>query len=361
MDRVKKILEIIVAARRPLTIEEMAMALGIATSSGSPTIKQAGLDPIGLDGKLRRWCGLFVFTNNSKIYLIHQTAREFLIEKENSSNPNSAYWNSLTDAEDQMAEICLRYLMMEASEYDEDESGSLTGCFLEYSAAHWPDHIRNMALTSIQKKADRVHQLYDMSGKPFSMWFPKFWKAVRPYERTPVMSALHLAAFNGHEQEVRAIIGVDKSYVNTPDDTRTYPVMLASLNGHDRTVELLLERGADVNAQGGHYGNALQAACFGGHDKIVHILLERGADVNAQGGHYGNALQAACFGGHDKIAQMLLERGADVNAQGGEYGNALQAARRGGYNHIVKLLQGHQFADQSTSQPPPSKRLKVSP
>ena len=54
MDRVKKILDIIVAARRPLIIEEIAMALGIATSSGSLTIKQARLDPIGLDGKLRR-------------------------------------------------------------------------------------------------------------------------------------------------------------------------------------------------------------------------------------------------------------------------------------------------------------------
>jgi hypothetical protein len=95
MDRVKKILEIIVAARRPLTIQEMAMALGIATSSRSPVTRQSGLDPIGLDGKLRRWCGLFVFAKNSKIYLIHQTAREFLIEKENSNNPNSAYWNSL--------------------------------------------------------------------------------------------------------------------------------------------------------------------------------------------------------------------------------------------------------------------------
>ncbi|KAJ5932852.1 hypothetical protein N7516_007341 [Penicillium verrucosum] len=338
MNRVKKILEIIVAARRPLTIREMAMALGIATSSGSPTTKQAGLAPIGLDGKLRRWCGLFVFTNNSKIYLIHQTAREFLIKKKISSNPTSAYWNSVTDAEDQMAKICLRYLLMEDSEYDEDESGSLTGSFLEYSATHWPDHVRNMALTSIQKETDRVHRLYDISGKPFSLWFPIFWKVAGPYREIPVMSALHLAAFNGHEQEVRSILSVDKRDVNTPDDTKTYPLIWASLNGHDETVELLLERGADVNAQGGLYENALYAACFKGHDKIAQMLLERGADVNAQGGFYENALYAACFKGHDKIAQMLLERGADVNAQGGEYGNALQAACAGGHDKITQML-----------------------
>ena len=31
------------------------------------------------------------------------------------------------------------------------------------------------------------------------------------------------------------------------------------------------------------------------HSEIVKILLEKGADVNAQGGKYGNALQAASY------------------------------------------------------------------
>ncbi|KAJ6016374.1 hypothetical protein N7540_010965 [Penicillium herquei] len=44
---------------------------------------------------------------------------------------------------------------------------------------------------------------------------------------------------------------------------------------------------------------------------IMQILLERGADVNAQGGFYGNALLAARSGGNYTLVQMLLERGAD--------------------------------------------------
>jgi hypothetical protein len=32
---------------------------------------------------------------------------------------------------------------------------------------------------------------------------------------------------------------------------------------------MLLDRGADVNAEGGHYSSALQAASYNGLDKIV--------------------------------------------------------------------------------------------
>lgn len=50
--------------------------------------------------------------------------------------------------------------------------------------------------------------------------------------------------------------------------------------------------GADVNAQGGAYGNNLQVALERGHQEIVKLLLDNEADVNAQGGDYGNALYA---------------------------------------------------------------------
>ncbi|KAJ5646949.1 hypothetical protein N7490_003321 [Penicillium lividum] len=81
MDLVKKILEIIVVARRPMAIQEMAIALGIATNSEARIIMGSGLDPTHFPEKLRQLCGLFIFINDSKVYLIHETAREFLIQK----------------------------------------------------------------------------------------------------------------------------------------------------------------------------------------------------------------------------------------------------------------------------------------
>ena len=38
---------------------------------------------------------------------------------------------------------------------------------------------------------------------------------------------------------------------------------------------------------------------------------DKGADVNAQGGGYGNTLQAASSGGYEKVVQTLLDKGAD--------------------------------------------------
>jgi ankyrin repeat protein len=85
-----------------------------------------------------------------------------------------------------------------------------------------------------------------------------------------------------------------------------------SERGQDKIVELLLRKGADVNTQGGYYGNALQAASAGGYDKTVELLLNLGADINMEGGKYGNALQAASEGGRHKTVKLLTSKGADV-------------------------------------------------
>ena len=74
--------------------------------------------------------------------------------------------------------------------------------------------------------------------------------------------------------------------------------------------------GADINAQGGHFGTALQAAAFAGKESVVRLLLDMGADINAQGGHFGSVLGAAAFGGNEEIVMLLLKKGADVRSTG---------------------------------------------
>lgn len=55
-------------------------------------------------------------------------------------------------------------------------------------------------------------------------------------------------------------------------------------------------------------------------DSRLFVTLDTGADVNAQGGQFGNALQAPSILGYEWVAQLLLDNGADVDAQGGLVG-----------------------------------------
>ncbi|KAJ7430231.1 ankyrin repeat-containing domain protein, partial [Mycena latifolia] len=98
----------------------------------------------------------------------------------------------------------------------------------------------------------------------------------------------------------------------------------ASRWGHESVAQFLIENGADVNAQGGRFGTALQAASHQGHASVAQFLIEKGAD--------------AASDGHESVARLLIEMGADVNAQGGKYGTALQAASHWGYEAVVRLL-----------------------
>lgn len=155
--------------------------------------------------------------------------------------------------------------------------------------------------------------------------------------QTTAGNALQAASLNGGTEKARLLIekGAD---VNTQGGKYGNALQAASNKGRKDCVKFLLQRGANVNAQGGEYGNALQAASSDGHKDCVELLLQKGANVNAQGGEYGNALQAASLIGRKGCMELLIQKGAEVNAQGGRCGNALQAASLHGWPECVVLL-----------------------
>ena len=75
-----KILKIVVAARRPLTLSEMDLALATdATLSVYDDIQLYGDDYTATH--IRHTCGLFVKIVDSEIFLIHSTARSYLLNQ----------------------------------------------------------------------------------------------------------------------------------------------------------------------------------------------------------------------------------------------------------------------------------------
>jgi ankyrin repeat protein len=104
---------------------------------------------------------------------------------------------------------------------------------------------------------------------------------------------------------------------------------------------LEVELSFDLNARGGYYGTALQAAAYYNFKDIVQLLLEHEAEINDRAGLYGTALQAAVVGRDLGMIALLLKHGADPNIQCGDFGTALQAAAAFGATGIVALLLKH--------------------
>ncbi|KAK9848920.1 hypothetical protein MYU51_015249 [Penicillium brevicompactum] len=292
MSTVKKIFQIIIAARRPLETSQLAMALGISIRPTSQTAAEAGIDPFLFDQNLRSLCGLFVFVNNSKVYFIHQTAREYLIKGLAVSHPLSC---SVRGAEGLMARVCLHYLSMK--EFENVEVGRYISFsnLLVYSAVYWADHVRRMGSAAELEVKDFLHHVYDTTTNMFSLWFPTFWELAISKEPVPKLTPIHLAALNGHQNVVRRLLGEGQLKPNVAD--------------------IIIEHGGDVNAQGGPHGSPLLAACLEGHEKVVRILLEYGADANSGFKDHENPLTIAFVRSHEMIMQMLLEYGADVNTK----------------------------------------------
>ena len=88
---------------------------------------------------------------------------------------------------------------------------------------------------------------------------------------------------------------------------------MACLAGDQDCVELLLQRGMDVNGSISYYGTVLQAASRAGNIEIVERLFKAGANINILQGVHGTALRAAVLGNHESLVHSLIARGADVN------------------------------------------------
>ena len=93
------------------------------------------------------------------------------------------------------------------------------------------------------------------------------------------------AAKSGDVASIRMLLELDATLIDARDKDGSTPLHCAVWKGHQAAVELLLERGADVNAQNqnDHWGTTpLHAAAHANQAAIAGMLIERGADVNAR-------------------------------------------------------------------------------
>ena len=301
--------------------------------------------------------GLIEIRKGSKetVQFIHESVNDFLLRNKRLQTLDIALVPHVIGAShDRLVVCCLSYIKMGVLEpLVKDIAPEMvlaqTYPFLEYASTHILDHAEQAHMGCITQhellqrlqhepklfeRLKSFHDIFKHGGNKYGMETKLLY----------VMSIHHHQGLTQTILRERCVdINAQGGYFGNALQAAVAVSDNAFVANAKDVVQVLLDAGADVNAQGGYYGTALQAAAAAAADSrydlvanakdVVQMLMDAGADVNAQGGHYGNALQAAAAVANDPFAtnaedvvQMLMDAGADVNAQGGYYGNALQAA-----------------------------------
>jgi len=101
--------------------------------------------------------------------------------------------------------------------------------------------------------------------------------------------------------------------LNQGDDHLFSPLHWASRQGHSHIVDLLVSRGARINAANMGDDTPLHNAAQMGHLEIMRKLLLQKADVNAFNEHGNTPLHYACFGQYASCAEELVNFGGLVS------------------------------------------------
>ncbi|KAN0070487.1 hypothetical protein V8E54_011356 [Elaphomyces granulatus] len=396
-EEAKRLLHIIVAAERPLTLEEMSVAFTLREkyrSYGDLNLRSEER----FRENVRDLCGLFVTIIDSKIYLLHQTAKEFLIQNDIANDPESIQSNfkwkySLRPQESHriLAEICIWHLLFgEFETYPLNVNTSMSHyvgghVFLDYSAKHWTVHF-NKSYIEADAGIQSLLRVCDASSNSCMTWFRVYWASTHTYfpnnfttlmiasyfgleavvkhllevggvdpnskDGTYERSALSWAAGNGFDVIVKLLIKgprISLNAVKLPfrkgakvDSVDRYgrtALSYAAWNGHMATVKLLLGAGARVDSTDEIGGTPLSYAICNGHKDVVELLLKKGTQVDSPNNICKALLLSAAEKGHEAVVELLLEKGADLESKDDASSQTLLSlAAEKGHGAVVKLL-----------------------
>ena len=225
-------------SERPLQPEELCQALGVEigstdlNSDNAPSIRTILNCGLGL---------VTVDSSSSKVRLVHFTLQEYIL-----ANP------TLFDRPHSMiAEVCLTYLNFGRIR---DLSPALssppqTTPFLEYASYYWGDHARRDTSTSVIPLALKLLDRFDahiscklLLLKEFALG-KLFGVARKPFDiaGNPVgFTGLHGGSWLGVLEIMGPLLKIKKWDFNAPDLCGNTALILATREGHDGIVRLLL-------------------------------------------------------------------------------------------------------------------------
>ncbi|KAF3312792.1 hypothetical protein TWF173_006825 [Orbilia oligospora] len=324
----KQALSWIVCAKRPLNTTELPHAL--AVKPGELEFDEENISPI--EYIVFVCSGLVTIDEESKIIrLVHYTAQDYLDE-------NQEMWFPKAQAE--IAEVCVTYLRFRVFDSGPCQSNSDFECRLksnplyDYAAHNWGYHA-----SKIPKLPESVESF--LASAPSVEAAAQVVLAGHQGADSDLcalqqVTGLHLAAYFGARNIVD--LPIYDGSLDVKDSHHQTPILLASRYGNEDVVEVLLERGAEVES-GDKFGwTPLLWAAKNGHEAIVEKILDRGAQVDSKDTYGMTPLHWAAWEGHEAVASILLERGADIEMETAKGGKPLAIAIESNSEAIVRLL-----------------------
>lgn len=160
--------------------------------------------------------------------------------------------------------------------------------------------------------------------------------------------SINLAARQGWSDLVQRHIEIDPLAVHQRGWIGDTPLHWPAHNGYVKIVEILLDAGADIEADEVGWAGGKPLHWASEHEPTtVKVLLERGADVNARNIKEGSdfigftplMMNASQKNDCAEVTEMLIAAGADVSATDPNGRSALDIAEEKGLKRISEVLR----------------------
>jgi hypothetical protein len=311
-DYAQRLLQCLVVAIRPLTVDELAQILTFNPDGIEREVAMSEADspPEDQEQEMLSACPSLITIIDSfgdrVVQFSHFSVKEFLISgRLSTSSEDISHYHILPDiAHMTIAQASLEVLLRLDDRFDKWRARSTLAA---YAAEHWVSHVQ-VANTS-SRIMRMMETLFDFDKSHFSAW-------LRIYD-------------------------MDQSYLFLDKDTAT-PLYYAALCGVDSLVEHLVKKyPGQVNARGGVHDYPLLAALYKGHVQVANLLLQNGANVHERGTNGLTPLHHAITRFKKTVfdaARFLLEHGADVNAQQSNLVTPLHLAAAWGTDEVAQIV-----------------------